>query len=114
MLANGAAVVNLEPAFAQTANTKTEYHVLITPDGESEGLYVINKTAGGFEVHEQHGGHSYIGFDYRIVGRRMGYENVRMEDVTATQANIVTVHQQLMKADGDNAGRQMPAPARSK
>jgi hypothetical protein len=112
-LANGAAVVNLDSAFAQTVNTKTEYHVFITPNGESEGLYVINKTAGSFEVHEQHGGHSNIGFDYRIVGRRMGYENVRMEDVTAAQANIVTVHQQLMKADGDNAGRQMPAPARS-
>jgi hypothetical protein len=96
-LANGAAVVNLEPTFAQTVNTKTEYHVFITPNGESEGLYVVNKTAGGFEVHEQHGGHSNIGFDYRIVGRRLGYENVRMEDVTAAYANIVAAHQQLLK-----------------
>ena len=112
-LANGAAVVNLDPAFAQTVNTKTEYHVFITPNGESEGLYVLNKMAGEFEVHEQHGGHSNIGFDYRIVGRRLGYEKVRMEDVTAAQANIVAVHQHLMNADGDNAGRQMPAPARS-
>ena len=96
-LANGAAVVYLDPAFAQTVNTKTEYHVFITPNGESEGLYV-NKAAGGFEVHEQHGGHSNISFDYRIVGRRLGYENVRMEDVTATHADIVAAQQQLMKA----------------
>jgi len=98
MLANGAAVVNLDPTFAQTVNTKTEYHVFITPKGESEGLYVVNKTAAGFEVREGHGGRSNIGFDYRIVGRRLGYENVRMEDVTAAQANIVAAHQQLMKA----------------
>jgi len=98
MLAKGAAVVNLEPAFAQTVNTKTEYHVFITPNGESEGLYVVNKTAGGFEVREQHGGHSNIGFDYRIVGHRMGYENVRMEDVAVTHADIGAAQQQLMKA----------------
>jgi hypothetical protein len=108
-LANGTAIVNLDPAFAQTVNTKTEYHVFITPNGESEGLYVVNKTAGGFEVHEQHGGHSNIGFDYRIVGPRLGYENVRMEDVT-TKSNIVAAHQQLIKTD--HAGRQMPAPVR--
>ena len=98
MLANGAAVVNLDPTFAQTVNTKTEYHVFITPKGESEGLYVVNKTAAGFEVREGHGGHSNIGFDYRIVGHRMGYENVRMEDVAVTHADIGAAQQQLMKA----------------
>jgi hypothetical protein len=113
MLANGAAVVNLDPTFAQTVNTKTEYHVFITPKGESEGLYVVNKTAAGFEVREGHGGRSNIGFDYRIVGRRLGYENVRMEDVTAAQANIVAVHQQLMKA-GLSKSVHLPTRASTK
>ncbi len=109
-LANGAAIVHLDPKFAQTVNTKTEYHVFITPNGESEGLYVVNKTAGGFEVREQHAGHSHIGFDYRIVGRRLGYENVRMEDVTPVHADIVAAHQQLVKA---GLGKSVPLPMRN-
>jgi hypothetical protein len=109
-LANGSATIQLDPTFAQTVNTKTDYHVFITPNGESEGLYVANKTAGGFEVREQHGGHSNIGFDYRIVGRRLGYENVRMEDVTALHANIAAAHQQLMKT---GAGKSVHLPTRA-
>ena len=57
--------------------------MFITPNGDGEGLYVTNKTPRGFEVHELHGGHSNIAFDYRIMVRRKGFENVRMQDVTA-------------------------------
>jgi hypothetical protein len=33
-----------------------EYHVFLTPDGDCEGLYVIARTATGFEVRElRHG-----------------------------------------------------------
>ena len=59
-----------------------------TPNGECEGLYVANKTTHGFEVHELHGGHSNIAFDYRIMARRKGFENVRMQDVTADFAQM--------------------------
>lgn len=61
-------------------------------------------------MREQHGGHSNIGFDYRIVGRRLGYENVRMEDVTALHANITAAHQQVMKA---NNGKPRALPVRA-
>jgi len=33
-------------------------------------------------VHEQGGGASSIAFDYRIMAKRKGYENVRLEDLT--------------------------------
>jgi hypothetical protein len=58
-------------------------HVFLTPGGDSDGLYVSNKTAQGFDVHEQHGGHSSISFDYRIMVRRVGHENDRLADATA-------------------------------
>ncbi len=103
-LSNGSATVNLDPGFAQTVNTNVDYHVFITPNGESEGLYVVNKTAGGFEVREQHGGHSNVGFDYRIVGRRKGYENIRLEDITDKHAQLVAQNQKLLKT-GDPAAR---------
>jgi hypothetical protein len=74
--------------FAQTVNGDVEYHVFLTPNGECEGLYVTNKTTHGFEVHELHGGHTNVAFDYRIMLRRKGFENVRMQDVTADFAEM--------------------------
>lgn len=80
-LSNGSAVIALEPTFAQTVNTQS-YHVFLTPSGDCKGLYVSQRSAGGFEVRELGGGTSSIEFDYRIVAERRGYENVRMEDKT--------------------------------
>lgn len=82
-LVNGKAAIRLEQLFAQTVNGDVDYHVFLTPNGDCEGLFVASKGAGGFEVRELHRGHSNISFDYRIMARRKGYENVRMEDVTA-------------------------------
>jgi hypothetical protein len=81
-LSNGSVRIQLDPAFAQTVNAAVEYHVFLTPNGDSKGLYVSNKTATSFEVHEQGGGVSSIAFDYRIMVKRVGYENVRLEDLT--------------------------------
>ena len=104
-LSNGSATVQLDPNFAATVNTSVEYHVFITPKGDSESLYVSNETASGFEVHEHGGGHSNIAFDYRIVGRRKGYENVRLEDVTDKHAALAALNQQLTKQN-DPATRE--------
>jgi len=81
-LAAGAATVSLEPTFAQTVNTATEYHVFLTAKGDCKGLYVANETPAGFEVHELGGGQSNVAFDYRIIARRKGYENIRLADMT--------------------------------
>jgi hypothetical protein len=81
-LLNGMAIVAFDPTFAQTVNTKTEYHVFVTPNGECKGLYISKKSAGSFEVRELAAGKSNISFDYRIVARRKGFENVRLTDVT--------------------------------
>ena len=55
-LSNGSARIELDPTFAQTVNAGVEYHVFLTPKGDSEGLYVSKETPQGFEVHEQRGG----------------------------------------------------------
>jgi hypothetical protein len=79
-LLNGEAVVNLESVFSQTVNTDLNYHVFLTPNGDCKGLYVTQKTAGSFVVRELGGGKSSIGFDYRIMAKRKGYENIRLEE----------------------------------
>jgi hypothetical protein len=81
-LVDGTARVNLESVFEQTVNTGVEYHVFLTPDGDCKGLYVSAKTASGFEVRELGGGTSSIPFEYRIMAKRVGYEKVRLADVT--------------------------------
>ncbi|HXY15910.1 MAG TPA: hypothetical protein VEI26_15540 [Terriglobales bacterium] len=81
-LSHGEVVIRLEPTFAQTVNTEMNYHVFLTPRGECEGLYVAESDGAGFTVHELHHGTSNVAFDYRIVARRKGYENIRLADMT--------------------------------
>jgi hypothetical protein len=82
VLTHGTAVVNIDAAFAETVSDTADYHVFITPNGDSKGLYVIRKTAASFEVRESGGGTSSLSFDYRIVAKRRGYEAQRLNDVT--------------------------------
>jgi hypothetical protein len=81
-LANGEAVVNIEPVFGETVNTSVDYHVFLTPNGDCKGLYVTQKSAASFIVHELGGGNSNITFDYRVVAKRRGFETVRLTDKT--------------------------------
>jgi hypothetical protein len=70
-LVNGAARVELEPIFAQIANT-ADYAVFLTPRGDCNGLFVTNQTSTGFDVRELRGGTSTLDFDYRVVAKRAG------------------------------------------
>lgn len=81
-LQSGVAVVNIDPTFAETVSETADYHIFITPNGDSKGLYVFRKTAASFEVRESGGGTSSLSFDYRIVAKRRGYETQRLNDVT--------------------------------
>jgi hypothetical protein len=78
----GVAVVKIDPTFAETVSETADYHVFLTPRGDSKGLYVTNATPTSFEVHESGGGASTLSFDYRIVAKRRGYEALRHVDVT--------------------------------
>jgi hypothetical protein len=98
-LSHGSTTVTLDSTFAQTVNTGIEYHVFLTPNGDCKGLYVTNKTATTFEVRELGGGNSNIAFDYRIMAKRAGYENKRLEDVTEryrAAAQMAHAHDGLM------------------
>jgi hypothetical protein len=81
-LSNGSARIDLDPTFAQTVNTEMDYKVFPVPNGDCKGLYITHKTQTSFEVHELGGGTSSVAFDYRIMAKRKGYENVRLADKT--------------------------------
>jgi len=113
-LSNGSARIELDPIFAQTVNAGVEYHVFLTPKGDSEGLYVSKETPQGFEVHEQRGGHSNIAFDYRIMAKRIGYEKVRLADLTEQlnkqEAQSPKMRRSVRPSAGPKASLQMSTP----
>jgi hypothetical protein len=76
-IANGVAVVRLDPSFAQLID-RGGYQVFLTPKGDCNGLYVAQENASAFVVRELHGGRSTLAFDYRIVGRQYGHATDRV------------------------------------
>ena len=78
-LKGGVAEVGLEAIFAQTVNLSDDYLVFLTPLGDC-ALYVAEKTPAQFIVKAQDGESCNISFDYRLVAKRLGYENLRLEE----------------------------------
>ena len=68
-LVDGQAYVRLEPRFAAVIDRNASYLVFITPEGDTNGLYVTGKSSAGFEVRENRGGRSTVDFAYRIVAK---------------------------------------------
>jgi hypothetical protein len=83
-LSAGAAAVRLDPVFASAVDNRQSYRVFVTPDGDTNGLYVAAKTASGFLVREIHGGRSTLAFDYRIVATAWGEAGKRAAVMTGS------------------------------
>jgi hypothetical protein len=77
-LRGGVAHVALDPSFASVISTREPYLVFTTPQGDTRGLYVTNRTASGFDVRETQGGRGTLTFDYRIVAHPYGERVARM------------------------------------
>jgi hypothetical protein len=97
-LRSGSAIVTLDPSFAETVTANGDYHVFLTPRGDSKGLYVTNLTATSFEVRESGSGTSTLTFDYRIVAKRRGLETQRLTDVTERFKAETAAQQKRVKA----------------
>jgi hypothetical protein len=82
---DGQARVELDNEFATMVKTD-DYHVFLTPEGETQGLYVSARTPDGFEVREQQGGTSSLTFSYRVVAKRGDIEAERLQQIEAPAA----------------------------
>ena len=76
-LVKGKAAVKIDKDFAGVAKTD-DYHVFLSPYGESNGLYVSRRNRNGFEVREQSGGRNTLTFSYRVVARRKDVPSERL------------------------------------
>jgi hypothetical protein len=79
-LSGGSATVPLEPGFAGVMKAD-QYRVFPVANGDCKGLYVSNKTATSFTVHELQAGTSNVSFDYRVVAKRKDDAGTRLEVV---------------------------------
>lgn len=115
-LINGAAVVTIDPAFAETIDP-SGYAVFVTPDGDCRGLYVAQKTATTFTVRELQGGHSTLALDYRIVAHPYAHVTERMRVAASRTALGWPVQKSLSRFTHHvpTAQRALPpaAPSRS-
>lgn len=81
-LEDGQVKVAFDPLFAETVNLDLDYHVYLTPiSDEAVLLFVVAKTQKGFEVQgvTLDGSPSTASFDYRIVAKRLGFEDRRLD-----------------------------------
>ena len=79
-LVNGRAHIDLDPTFLQTVtiDAANPMMVFVQMNTEISGVYVVKGTTG-FDVIENGNGKSSGAFDYRIVAKRKGYENIRLK-----------------------------------
>jgi hypothetical protein len=78
-LVEGRGQVEFDPDFAAILGIDDgHYHVFLTPEGDSNGLYVSSRRPTAFEVHEQQGGTSSLTFSYRVVAKRKDAQPERL------------------------------------
>jgi hypothetical protein len=80
-LTNGEGAVRFDPALASAIDIRQGYQVLLTPDGDTRGLYVAAKYEGGFIVRENERGRSSVNFDYRVVAHPVGSSEARLPEL---------------------------------
>jgi hypothetical protein len=76
-LVDGHLVIAIDKLFAETVNLSEPYHVFLEEYSDAD-LYVSNRTPTSFEVKLRNGDQN-ADFSYRIVAKRKGYEQARLE-----------------------------------
>ncbi len=76
-LVGGSSKITIDPVFAQTVNLGQPYHVFVQVYGEAD-VYVTDRSIVGFEVRLRQGDPN-VEFSYRIVAKRLGFEDQRLE-----------------------------------
>ena len=93
-LVNGVAVVQLDPAFANSIDVRKAYEVMLTPDGDTKGLFIASKTPTSFVVREMQAGRNTLDFDYHIYAPTLGDAGKRMTEMSPAQAALMMPHAQ--------------------
>jgi len=97
-LVGGETTVQLDPAFAHSIDLRSAYQVMLTPDGDTRGLYVAMKSPTSFVVREVQGGRGTLAFDYHIYAAGLGQAGERMSEMSPSQAAMRMPHAPFIAA----------------
>jgi hypothetical protein len=92
-LAAGECYVAFSDAFRKLVDDPQELSITVTPQGNTNGVYVTDVTADGFRVKENMGGQSSTSFSWMAAGTRKGY------------AQPEAISPEILSADFDGAIR---------
>jgi hypothetical protein len=93
-LEEGEAFIPFENIFSETVNLEYGYQIFLTPlCSEPVLLFVTDKASDGFTVKgvTLTGDFSDCAFDYRVIAKRFGYEEVRLEEGSMNSEEIMEV-----------------------
>ena len=87
-LINGQSHIDLDPLFLETVTIDDEnpMKVFVTLSGRCRGVYV-ERGSTGFDVIEQDNGTSNVGLCYRVVAKRKGFEEKRLDYCKAAKTD---------------------------
>jgi hypothetical protein len=106
-LQSGKTVITIDPLFAQTVNLAEPYHVFVQVYGDAQ-VYVSNRTAQSFEVNLRDGDPN-VEFSYRLVAKRLGFEDERLEPAPWADADP-NLYPEKSTASGSSPGIQGNQP----
>jgi hypothetical protein len=109
-LSSGCATVAIDPEFATVADM-SDYHVFVTPYGNTKGLHIAQRTPTGFTVEEHDAGTSDIAFAWRLVAKRKDVDAPRLAKVTLPAE---PPHPTRPEPITDSAPQNIPAPRKPK
>lgn len=101
-LTKGEVVVNIDPVFAETVNLNADYHVFTTPVCDKPVvLFVSEKMADHFTVSgvSLDNEFSQCQFDYRVVAKRIGYEDLRLTPLSESLFGEVEAEPTIIETD---------------
>ncbi len=76
-LTGGTTYVEFTPEFKNTISTNPdELTITVTPNGNSNGIYIVSYDANGFTVMENNSGTSNVSFNWIAIGTRKNYETM--------------------------------------
>ena len=76
-LNNGTVYVEFTPEFKNTISTNPdELTITVTPNGNSNGIYILSYDQNGFTVMENNSGTSNVSFNWIAIGTRKDYETM--------------------------------------
>jgi len=90
-LENGQIEVKLDSIFLETISNQKPFVVYITPTSPHGSLYIASQTNHSFIVKDKDNPNSNASFNWRVVGIRKGYENLRfgLDDQGALEGFIL-------------------------